>query len=558
MDKPFIEYGETAIDSRMFQLCYAVHHGNTIASSARRQLFMQLFRYGIEFYWKGKSIRPSWEFQRIINKYWIPFSKDFIDFMHIIGIVPVLLVKVPEGEIVPVVPKGRYGEDYMITTRSRGGIQKFSYYKMTSRKTGERIQPRKDPKIRIISGYGFEPNEYGKFKSIVSTILLQDFMQNRMNAFAISTEKKRSDAPILTETQADSAGIVRPEMQYDYYGDWDKNKHQAEARYQRNTQEIYAIVEQQIRMEQAYSENGATEDGMNIDVNKKQLQNNIFPLPMNHRVARYQLPEARNDLVPLNRHMEHIIAAAYGVPRSHMISDEGRSETSVRITEKSLDETVNFWKTILGVELTEIYASIPGYVQEDKSVAVSTYSKVEIATMPRRDLFDKVNEPRVTVGLAIIPSDTDDGLLMKYSLGIIKWQNFAKIMLQHSNYPTEVVNEDFGKDPWQQEFKLSMLRSVSSSGLSSLGISSQAIFPEVTKSGPEGEEGEKKKDDDKKKKEGEKKKKDETKKATESEEKKDDTPDQDKTKKKKNEDDKEDKKRKKESNKSKENKKQKK
>lgn len=470
--------------------------GNTIASACRRLLFDAIFRSGPEFYWKGKPIQPMHEFKKMVHQHWIPFCKRVIDWICIAGIVPITFQRLKDGNWVPVVPDGRLGVDYDIVITMEGDRKVFQFVRLRNKK-GVVIVPKIDTRVYVKGGFGYDPLPSGELTSIVSTIIPQDYFLNRITNYTLRAEFNRSDPQIVTETVPESFGVLGKQDQYDYYGDWDKNRYEQEAKYRLNRDEIIAIIENQKTMMENAPPVPVGETGEPIiDKYKKQTIDNIFPLPVNHKLTRQNMPESRNDWVQLNRHNESLICAAYNVPRAHHIQDEGMSETSVRLAQTTLANTVNGWKTILSQICTDTYNCL--YHEDDCKMAMYSYSQVELSTMSEEELFDVTNDPRVTVGFPMVPTDTDEGMLQKYALGMFSFDMYRQLALTSGGYPANVIDSVEGKkDPWNQQYKLQMVRSAKSQdALQKLAGAGTVVFPVQKPLGPAPEN----KDKDKKRK----------------------------------------------------------
>jgi hypothetical protein len=515
------------VDPVRYAICKSIYLNNPVAASCRRLLLAHIMNCGPEFYWKGKPLAITPEFGSIIQSFWVPFCRDVVDEIIVAGFVPVMLVKVNGGqEIVPRVLKGTMGRDYNIMVRNTGGILTYFCVRLVSRTTGKPITPKIDRKVTILTGFGFDPSCDGKLTSIMNSIIEQDNFISKMYSYTLKAEYNRSNPQLITETQPESAGLGKDDLMYDYYGDWDKNKYKEEAKYRRNSDEIAQIVQMQMQAKREMR------DEMEMAI-AKQTDANIYPLPVGHKLAKQMLPQARSDWVEMNRHNEWLICAAMGVPRSLLIADVGtRNDGSARSVQEGFNDTVNQWKNHLSDILTEVYRSIAD--EEDRLFAIGMYDKNELLAMDESKLEELVNEPRVTVGFPMIPHETMDGLLQKYALGIISWEMFVQLSKAISGYPSALMRYDDSltkKDPWNQEMKLSMLRSNAGSVLSALGIAGAVVFPELQNAKQDGDKKRKKSDGEKKPKKKQKKSQEKTQKEKTDDKKKQESDDQQKTEK---------------------------
>jgi len=475
-------FGEAFIDVQMVNICQAIHFSNNMASSCRSLCLNWIFQLGIRFFWKGDRIYPSPSFRKIIDKYWIAYGKNAYDKICVMGVIPVKYAKIPGTNIrVPAVVGGRLGIDYNIIVKSNmNGLPEYIYVKLRSSKTGFPIPPQRSKGVTVLSGFGYDPLPDGRLVSIVASIVNQDYMVNRMMMYMLLAEYNRSDPIVLTEVGQESVASIRPDQQWDFYIDRDRSAEESEGRFELNKQEIAQIVENQRLVEQHMPLSGSDPTAA-IDVMKKHIKDNIFHLPAGHRLARQNMPDSRHDWTDLNKHAESIICAAYEVPRALLIADTGMSETSVKLTEKTMINNVNTWKNMLSSIYTDAYRDL--YGDDDNEYASSLYTDDDTRKMTDNELFNVATEPRVTVVLPIIPLDSHEMLLQKYALGIIDWRTYVESSKRISGDPTDITDEsipnserDDNEDPWNQEFKLSMLRSARGTSLSSLGLVPEVMF----------------------------------------------------------------------------------
>ena len=510
-------FNEAEVDFNMYNICKAIHFGNTMAASCRSYVLDSLFQLEMQFIWKGRSIKASSEFRDLLNYSWNPFGKACYDEICLAGIIPVKFSKIKGGkDKVPVVVAGNMGRDYRILVRTNlnTGQKEFTYWRLVDKKTGMPITPTYDPKVIILSGFGFDPMPNGKLTSPVASIVRQDYFQDRMIQYTLAAEHNRSNPAIFTEIAVESTGAIRPEMLYDYYADGDRNANEAARKYQLNAQEIAAVIEsKRILQEQQYQDQETTSMGEPlIDTFNQQGINNIRPLPVGHKLAKQTVPTARTDWTEMNRHVEGLICLAYKVPRAMLMADVAMSETGVRITEGTMYNNINNWKTILSQIYTNVYRCL--YHEEDMSFLIDMHNEQSDEQMTEDDLFVKVMEPRVTVKIPIIPRDTPEGLLQKYSTGVLSWEKYVRYSKLIAGYPVDEDEEDEmaaktdgmgsrfnmndkrksdgssnadkknkngtsndnSEDPWNQEFKLSLARSVNGSTLNQLGLVSDYMF----------------------------------------------------------------------------------
>ncbi len=206
---------------------------------------------------------------------------------------------------------------------------------------------------------------------------------------------------------------------------------------------------------------------------KKQVIDNIFPLPPGHVLARQILPESRSDLVDVNRHAENIICAAYGVPRSNFINDSGISENSAKISDSSFSQNVNYYGKILSRILSGAYEEI--YGKEDLIETLRSYKERE-KDLTESELIELPEKEKVTVQFLALPFVSTDDIIKHYAFGSLDWKEADQMIKTSCGYPKTESTED----PWNKFHKASILNSSEGANLRKLGVVANVVFPTVS------------------------------------------------------------------------------
>lgn len=442
------------LDAEMYEKCKAIHFGNAMAGACRSLLLSNIFQIGLEFYWKDKRIKLKSGFKAMVDHYWTSFGKDVVDQICICGVVPVKLSRVRKGgDRVPVVMNGLLNVDYQIgiLMNSRTGLKEFYYIRL--RKNNQMITPYIDNKVSILHGFGYDPTPDGRLTSLVTSIVeIDDFIRSMM-FYTIKAENNKSDPTIFTEVDASASPLKAQGNRYDYYVNRDREKSEAEGRYETNIEEqLSAIQNQQAMMEQI------NEAALN-PVYKTQYTSPIRPLPFGHKMAKQNLPQSRSDLSELFTHMERLICGSYKVPRTFLIADTAMSENGVKMTKETMTSNINDWKRLLSRIFTDVYRSL--YGKTDSITIMDVYTDNEIESMTEAEYEGaESDDTRVKVVLPVLPLDTHEEMLNKYLMGIIKWPIFSQMSKLSSGYPVDIDRNDKedDEDPWNSLIKLSALR----------------------------------------------------------------------------------------------------
>ncbi len=155
----------TDVDEKMTHISRNFHMKNSYAQICRRVLFDRIFQPGLEFICDGRTLEMKPQFERLIRDFWIPFARDVMDEIWVRGFSPWMPVKMDGGDMVPVVPQGQHS--IMITFDKKWQRYKLKYHPVEWTQSMSILGQSKYTKanqrrIKILSGYGFDPDERGK------------------------------------------------------------------------------------------------------------------------------------------------------------------------------------------------------------------------------------------------------------------------------------------------------------------------------------------------------------------------------------------------------------
>jgi hypothetical protein len=455
---------ESDLDYNMITVGRKLQGGDSLWTSAvSRLLISEILLYFPEFWLNGHKLYPKDKFIQLLKDYWIPFCREALLWIWIVGIVPFRLRVLKSGEIVPSVIEGEAGKHFKLTTwyDAREDTQKFSYYRIISKKTGKYKPASIDKKVLILSNFGYNPNYDGTLKSIVACIIAKEFFLNRMTLYTLRSENTRSKPMILTETSKDSLGAFDPSSAIAYFGEMDPNVRQEERSFVKNDAEIEASIRHnskffELQMKAVQPSNRT--DPNYIDYTEPQIKNNFMPLPTNHKLVNQQLPESRTDWTAMNRVYQEDIFAAFTLPRQALVTDgSGRSLGNADMANNRFNKTINSWRTTLSDILTKIYCSI--YGDRDCMMDLEKIDIFSLEKMKDEHVVGMLKDVNVLVTIPNAISLGLSDLLNQYDLGIITWEHFVSFVWRSSGYNMmDLENSTMKTDPWDMEAKISMLQ----------------------------------------------------------------------------------------------------
>jgi hypothetical protein len=433
-------FNQALVDDVAYKMCKDLHRTNPWAKNCVRVLRDFLFQYGIAIYWGGKPIQLTKEFKRTIERYWIPFAVDVIEEICTRGIVPVILSEVEEGVYIPVVPKSPHVIRTYVDPQT--DMQKFAYYRLYSRKTGQPLkEPKLDKKVMIFSGYGFDPSMNGTICSLVSSILKTDAMMTYIDTLVLKGEKKRADPQLVVERPDHGAGDPSGGT---YFRIGDATQAAAVARSQKQ------YYDTMLGIDQTEEYNSLVLHSLGLYPEVKEKADPPRDLPIGSKLVHQILPQSRTDWTELHKEVQEVICSAYGVPRS-ILNDAGRSAyTGMKATEDTLIRTVLNWRRILSDILTEVYHCI--YSPADCEYMLETKGKGNPLNVKDEEMRQLAQSNNVIVTLPIAPQTTQGALLTKYVLGFIDYPTLKEYSLKADNLMLQDMGDnDVESDPFTSE-----------------------------------------------------------------------------------------------------------
>jgi hypothetical protein len=415
---------EVLVDQSMYEMCKAIHFGNPSAASCRNTITNVLFKDGLDYRLGDESIRLLDYYKKeVVDRHWIPFAIDCMNEIWTRGIIPVTVKRSASGDNVPVVARGPHEiRSYYDHRRDR---YSYRFYRLISKKTGQCITPKHDKRVTVLSGFGYDPNELGKLRSLVSTLVKSDMFADRMKDLALRAESDRcKPRMVLQHDKAPNEYGI--EGTYSYYGGRDRIMEKEEDRFIMGPAEMESVANQDRQYDKIIQET-FREGGKNLT--KKAMANGMtvtlppYPLPPGYSIAHQLLPEPRNDLLEICKQAEETICMAYGVPRS-VISDGGRAAYSgIRTNVDTLNRTLLKWKDIVGTILTNMYRCI--YFEGDCDYYIGKMDDedkeglLKLTETQRRSLIEA--RVVVTVTPQLMLSTTHEDLLTQYFMDVIDY-----------------------------------------------------------------------------------------------------------------------------------------
>lgn len=388
----------------------------------------RLFSDGIQFFkgFKTKSqVVPDLQMSEIIEDYWIPFARDALDCILVMGFVPFKLFSVEE-ESIPIIPSpGTYSVYYK--------IDETGTMRLSAQTKGHAPQ-----KLQVMSGFGYNPTESGSITSIAACctpncvfvnslhdeILISEFLKNNPVLYSESQQK------VLSETEG---------VSYDFFADAQELKRLPSTTFKRSEHDIQQLTAQR----QAYSKalayvrqtRGKTSAQLFAEKNAAGALDRLVPLPPGQKLVKMPHSSARNDFVNILRSKQDELASAFGIPRSMVMNDTtAKSDTSGQ--HELFRSTVLFWQSLLGRLMTAVHSSINSGKHKD---ALKKIQSKENGTN-KRDLYKLKEKECILIHFPIsIFGTTNEELKELYEEEIIDRVTYATYRLKNAGLSIDLL-----------------------------------------------------------------------------------------------------------------------
>ena len=473
---PFEPFPEVPLDDVQVRLSFRILRQIPQAQAARRRVLDELLTNTIEFF-VGRELRePNAHFLELYRNYWVRFMLSWYDWHMAIGVVPLRIIRLANGDFVPSVPN----DDCRIHTfydpeRER---QCFKYYRRLH--TGsQREQLLFDESVVILADEGYNPSVYdGTLCSSLSSLIDIVWCMETQRVMNMKGELRRANPQMWLEDhgEPDKPSDSVDGVSYDGYGmtsssrAFDDEQDDDDILQTLNNDEL-AERRKSRRMQSHKRMLDVDDDAhlFNISLSGKQLaalpQTAIAvlssdpgsfapkPLPAQTRVVQRQHHGQNMQYVDQQRFANESISSAFGVS-SDMLTASSSQKTSGNVdgVQNTLQMTVVSLKRRLSQILTLIYRTIYAEErnQQTRSKIVNLIEHRPSPIVTSEDVFRAIDETRVTLKLPTLALlTTQEDLLLKFSLKLMEWPEFFCQSRRLSGLPVDEYTE-IPKDPWPE------------------------------------------------------------------------------------------------------------
>lgn len=350
---------------------HRLYHTDPILYMCRQVLVTSLLSGGLQCERRGRPANQA--FQALLEQQWIPFVRDLIDNFFMFGFCPVRVVKRSKrGEkdtLVPIVPPyGVYAVDVCVdpvdyTTELR-------FVPTRGAANGLDVGRTEETEVHMLVCDDGMPNvTRPSFRSRVSTLLPQFLWMQRMRRYALQAEHIRSHPPLITQDSPDKRP-VNEALANESFADPSELFEEHEARrYRKNASNLNALLQQRAMTQQNNRNAMGHEHAEGCDAEaatvrlSQTYEDNTYHVPDGTQVAgQAPMPQARTDLVDLERMRVDVICGTFGVPKALIMAESARSNASGanEMDYRSLRRTIESLAAGLARALTETYRLVYG------------------------------------------------------------------------------------------------------------------------------------------------------------------------------------------------------
>lgn len=335
----------------------------------------------------GRIIKPTLEFQRILDMYWKPSASESVDYIVALRLAVIALVQSEHGYIIPRVPPPKTG---IITTKTVDHMQYFRWWSPTgdsSFTSASGLQPvyhengcetsnmpaysqpnviaftgagtgqfYYDDRVFIFSDFPFRPGQDGRLHSKLSRLLTKHKEQRNMDFCTKIADRHNCLPPILLEKVDNAVSGARPGIDYGFFLDRDGEEVNMRNTFKRDATEVARLFKTCEIYRNYNREGGEKEEEVRPPMP-------MFPLPIGRKASNVAVNvKAPDRYVERTTLFENRICAAMGVPRSTIMMEGGGSRTSANIEsiDRSFRNTLLWYKMKLSEIFTQIYHHIYG------------------------------------------------------------------------------------------------------------------------------------------------------------------------------------------------------
>jgi hypothetical protein len=438
----------TRVDPAVVALLRCLHFETHWPAACRKTMLEMLFKEELRFNYGGtevfaNEVQPL--FRELISGYFVPFLQDCYDELMILGVVIVRIVPGPTGDLVPVVVAsdalGKF-YDLRVYRNVNSGKPIYRVFRLVNKKGYQLPEPKEDKSAFVFNTLLKGPSVDGVVQSPVASLAAIQRAHDIMVQCNTVADFNLSDPTVVTETDASSALVDAPQDMYapgDAAADLDGPYAQDHANQKHTLRHINSAMD---------SSNIWFPTGEGFEL-KKQIQNNVVPLPIGHRVVTgMPQPVRRPDMERMNNQYEYAVSVVYGVPRGFMVQDVSfKTAGASDILEAGLRHSLMLWASRLSLVMTAVMrcAYFPNDCNHLFGVFARLFGKDPQSLDRLLTIAGTITDIRAT--LPVSPAVDLEELTMLYDRGVVSWEEYVVQSRTMKGLITTTIPPEPPKDP---------------------------------------------------------------------------------------------------------------
>ena len=347
----------TWLNANQQDLLYDFYHREPVVQVARRLVLSTLLSGGIRMAAPdGRNATAA--FDRIVQRHWVPFLCALYDHLMMFGRGGYTGVAVKEtfetdtdaGDAARVngtdtrpatrryqrrtvrVPYVMPYGSYRIEVRHDAvGYATCHVYRVTDALVSADVDETKD--AYVLRSPAYAPSRTGLVRSPLLPLLPGHDFSRRLHEYALRTEHLRAHPPLITETRPEPA-TATDAVAMEMFADGDVYRSKEDASYAKNKRHMNDFHRQQAM---AAVMNGKHPSDARVVVDpftgratrqrreRDVWEERVFVLPDGQKLSGHVHPQARTDLVDLERHRIDLVCAVMGVPKALVLQTKSAS-----------------------------------------------------------------------------------------------------------------------------------------------------------------------------------------------------------------------------------------
>ncbi len=325
---------------------------------------------------RGENTPPTPTFYQHVMRKYVPFLRDCLEHIWVTGmvayaIVPATKTTLPYPVVIP-------RDQIVYLHRTRRGVLREHGVSLRGDSPSSLGASGLEPKKGVFLYVATAPHPDGQFGSVMSSILRTLTFTGALELAAVAAEEVRVRPPIVTRARTDYAFDDRdmaggmPGMR----GTMENANQSVRNRITAQQGAMQRALVMLLNSNKVDTNDGAWQSKIDPVTGLPVLNTNeqnayvpeFVPLPNDTEAVQYSLPQARGDLVALQRSSVEAICAAMGVPPPMLTGHSGGARSIATLGQDLFSTTLDNLRGHLDNIMTDVYTHLYGETEDLETV----------------------------------------------------------------------------------------------------------------------------------------------------------------------------------------------